>query len=228
LSETVGKLTVDRPTATGSEVQNVGRIAKTNISVSGGTGTAHVLVQGPGRTNDIPNDIGDEDIIAAASATNYTPSASTVEGHLAGIDTALGSVGGGGGTPSGVAGAIQFSDGSAFDDDDANLHWDDGNNRLGVGTNTPSETLHVNGTIRQTVTSAVLVANGNGNLVAATNLTDTAYSTTDTTDAAVDVYTASPAAAAAWQAPPPATVAEALNRLALHVVTIPGAPPTIP
>jgi hypothetical protein len=51
-------------------------------------------VQGPGRTNDIPNDIGDEDIVAAASATNYTPSASTVEGHLAGIDTALGSVSG--------------------------------------------------------------------------------------------------------------------------------------
>jgi len=93
LSETVGKLTVDRPTATGSEVQNIGRITKSNISVSGGTGTAHILVQGPGRTNDIPNDIGDEDIIAAASATNYTPSASTVEGHLAGIDTALGTVG---------------------------------------------------------------------------------------------------------------------------------------
>jgi len=148
LSETVGKLTVDRPTATGSEVQNVGRIAKTNISVSGGTGTAHVLVQGPGRTNDIPNDIGDEDIIAAATPTNYSPTASTVEGHLAGIDTALGSVGGGGGgTPSGVAGAIQFSDGSAFDDDDANLHWDDGNNRLGVGTNTPTNALHVKTTV---------------------------------------------------------------------------------
>ena len=52
---------------------------------------------------------------------------------------------GGGGTPSGVAGAIQFSDGAAFASDDANLHYDDANNRLGVGTNTPAHTLHVHG-----------------------------------------------------------------------------------
>jgi hypothetical protein len=94
ISATVGKITVDRPSTTTVKVQNIGRIVKTNVSVSGNSGTAHILVQGPGRTNDIPNDIGDEDIVAAASATNYTPSASTVEGHLAGIDTALGSVSG--------------------------------------------------------------------------------------------------------------------------------------
>jgi hypothetical protein len=41
-------------------------------------------------------------------------------------------------TPSGVAGAIQFSNGSAFASDAANLFWDDTNNRLGVGTNAPS------------------------------------------------------------------------------------------
>jgi hypothetical protein len=52
---------------------------------------------------------------------------------------------GGGGTPSGVAGAIQFSDGAAFASDDANLHYDNANNRLGVGTNAPQHTLHVDG-----------------------------------------------------------------------------------
>jgi len=40
--------------------------------------------------------------------------------------------------PSGVAGAIQFSAGSAFNSDATNLFWDDTNNRLGVGTNTPT------------------------------------------------------------------------------------------
>lgn len=72
LSETVGKLTVDRPSASGSQVQNVGRITKTNVSVSGNTGTANVLVQGPGRTNDTPNSISafDETLTYATSDTN--------------------------------------------------------------------------------------------------------------------------------------------------------------
>jgi hypothetical protein len=47
-------------------------------------------------------------------------------------------------SPSGVAGAIQFSNGSAFASDAANLFWDDTNNRLGVGTNTPSSTVDIN------------------------------------------------------------------------------------
>ena len=48
-------------------------------------------------------------------------------------------------SPAGVAGAIQFSDGSSFASDAANLFWNDTNNRLGIGTNTPSHTLHVTG-----------------------------------------------------------------------------------
>jgi hypothetical protein len=48
-------------------------------------------------------------------------------------------------SPSGVSGAIQFSDGSAFSSDAANLFWNDTNNRLGIGTNTPTRTLEVRG-----------------------------------------------------------------------------------
>jgi hypothetical protein len=39
--------------------------------------------------------------------------------------------------PSGVSGAIQFSNGSAFASDATNFFWDDTNNRLGIGTNAP-------------------------------------------------------------------------------------------
>jgi len=45
--------------------------------------------------------------------------------------------------PSGVSGAIQFSNGSAFASDAANLFWDDTNNRLGIGTNVPTNKLHI-------------------------------------------------------------------------------------
>ena len=52
--------------------------------------------------------------------------------------------------PSGVSGAIQFSNGSAFASDAANLFWDDTNNRLGIGTNSPTQALDVNGNIKTT------------------------------------------------------------------------------
>jgi hypothetical protein len=62
-------------------------------------------------------------------------------------------------TPSGVAGAIQFSNGSAFASDASNLFWDDINNRLGVGTNVPTATGHLVGSGTTSATTALLVQN---------------------------------------------------------------------
>jgi hypothetical protein len=61
--------------------------------------------------------------------------------------------------PSGVSGAIQFSNGSAFASDAANLFWDDTNNRLGVGTNAPSATAHIGGVGSTLSTFSLLVRN---------------------------------------------------------------------
>ena len=54
---------------------------------------------------------------------------------------------GGGGTtsPSGISGSIQFNNAGAFGSDASNLFWDDTNNRLGIGTNTPTSTTHIKG-----------------------------------------------------------------------------------
>jgi hypothetical protein len=52
--------------------------------------------------------------------------------------------------PSGVAGAIQFSNGSAFASDASNLFWDDTNNRLGLGTATPTTLLNLSGSSEAT------------------------------------------------------------------------------
>jgi hypothetical protein len=64
--------------------------------------------------------------------------------------------------PSGVAGAIQFSNGSSFASDAANLFWDDTNNRLGVGTNAPSSKLQVVGSGSTSATTSLLVQNSAG------------------------------------------------------------------
>lgn len=65
----------------------------------------------------------------------------------------------GGGSPSGVSGAIQFSNGSAFASDAANFFWDDTNNRLGVGTNSPSAAGHFKGSGSTSATTSLLVQN---------------------------------------------------------------------
>jgi hypothetical protein len=73
-------------------------------------------------------------------------------------------------SPSGVSGAIQFSNGSAFASDAANLFWDDTNNRLGVGTNAPiAGPLHVKTTTANANGSIIFGNNGAATILAATD-----------------------------------------------------------
>ena len=64
--------------------------------------------------------------------------------------------------PSGVSGAIQFSNGSAFASDASNFFWDNTNKRLGVGTNAPSATAHFKGSGSTSATTSLLVQNSSG------------------------------------------------------------------
>jgi hypothetical protein len=65
-------------------------------------------------------------------------------------------------SPSGVSGAIQFSNGSAFASDATNFFWDNTNKRLGVGTNAPSATGHFKGSGSTSATTSLLVQNSAG------------------------------------------------------------------
>jgi hypothetical protein len=49
--------------------------------------------------------------------------------------------------PSLTSGSVLFSNGTTIAQDNANLFWDDTNNRLGIGTATPASRLEVNGNI---------------------------------------------------------------------------------
>jgi hypothetical protein len=66
---------------------------------------------------------------------------------------------------SGVSGSIQFSSGSAFASDASNLFWDDTNNRLGVGTNAPSATIHIKGSGTTSATTSLVVQNSAGTAI---------------------------------------------------------------
>jgi hypothetical protein len=71
-------------------------------------------------------------------------------------------------TPSGISGAIQFSDGSAFASDATKFFWDNTNKRFGIGTNAPSAIIAAVGS----VTASSALARGvffNNTLVAAAN-----------------------------------------------------------
>ena len=105
------------------------------------------------------------------------------------------------------------------DNDTHMLFVDSADDRVGIGTNNPASTLHVDGTIRQTnATSAVLVADSNGDLSAASNLQDLAY--IQLGSAGADPY--APANPANWAGAPPATLLQAIQRLEGAVVGLLG------
>jgi hypothetical protein len=72
-------------------------------------------------------------------------------------------------TPSGISGAVQFSDGSAFASDATNFFWDDTNNRLGIGTNAPTARLSVKGAGSSAATTNTQWVNSAGGIIGALN-----------------------------------------------------------
>lgn len=96
----------------------------------------------------------------------------------------------------------------------------DGKVGIGLGATDPSQDFHVSGTIRQTTaTSAVLVANANGDIVAASNLTDASFVAAG--GGGAEPYNAG-AGAGNWAAPPPADLETAIQRLAAALAPLVG------
>ena len=52
-----------------------------------------------------------------------------------------------GGNTTLTAGSVAFSDGSVLTEDNANFFWDDTNNRLGIGTTTPTDAVDIASTL---------------------------------------------------------------------------------
>ena len=61
---------------------------------------------------------------------------------------------GGTGSASYTSGSVLFSDGSKIAEKNAQLFWDNTNNRLGIGTSSPTTTLDVNGSLNSSNTTS--------------------------------------------------------------------------
>ncbi len=134
-----GGLTTTRPSGSSELVQKIGKVIRVQQS------TGEILVQGAGRTNDVPNGTLANDISgnALTATTAASAPASTLTGSTlaSGVTTSsLTSVG----TLTGLAvsGDANFDSGTLFVDVSAN--------RVGINDTTPSYSLDVNGTARFT------------------------------------------------------------------------------
>ena len=89
--------------------------------------------------------------------TTGTSGAATLSGDVLNIPQ----YSGGGGTPAGSTGEVQFNNAGAFGSS-SNLFWDNSNIRLGVGTSTPGARLQVNGSGLTSGTTALSVKDFGG------------------------------------------------------------------
>jgi hypothetical protein len=145
----------------------------------GGTSVANIAVQSTAPTSPVNGDLWFD-----------TDTAQTFVWYDDGTSTQWVEVGAASAAASGTDGAVQFASGGAFSSDASNLVWDDTNNRLGIGTSTPTVDLEVAGTVK----AGDLVGNVTATSVSTTNLTvdtDTLY--VDSTNDRVGIGTTSPA-----------------------------------
>jgi hypothetical protein len=96
------------------------------------------------------------------------------------ITVAVAGSGGGGGSsplPSLTAGSVIFSNGTTIAQNNANFFWDNTNNRLAIGNNSPSHSLDVNGTTRLQgiVTAPSITGSLEGTASFALNATTASY-----------------------------------------------------
>jgi len=95
-------------------------------------------------------------VTSVAAGTGLTGGTITTSGTIS-LSTPVTLANGGTGATSLSAGSVLFSNGSAITQDNSNFYWDDTNNRLGIGLNSPTQPLHVNGNIRLVAGSSVWI-----------------------------------------------------------------------
>ena len=81
----------------------------------------------------------------SSNTISITQATNSVDGYLSSID--WNTFNNKYSLPSLTSGSVLFSNGTTIAQDNANFFWDDSNNRLGIGTNSPSAILHSVGSV---------------------------------------------------------------------------------
>ena len=103
-----------------------------------------------GQSNVVADSTSDTLTLVAGSNVTITTNATNDEITIAATGGGGGGMSIGGTVTSGTTGSVLFVGGSsALTQDNANFFWDDSNNRLGLGTASPSALLHATSTVEQ-------------------------------------------------------------------------------
>lgn len=104
-----GGLVNSRPTGTSILVQNIGKVGRVNSN------NGEIIVTGPGRTNDVPNNLGLDSLYDVESSGASSGQALLYNGSIWTYGTVVG--GGGSGSPGGSSTQVQFNDDGSFGGD---------------------------------------------------------------------------------------------------------------
>jgi hypothetical protein len=156
--------------ATGGQTNPVFEVSSSSVatkflSVAGdgiGTTTLSGLAVNGGATSTFANGIEVAAGGVRLNTVNCSTGAQLLQTDANGFVICGSDDGGSGGTPTGPEGALQFYSGGSFGGD-ANLVWDDANNRIGLGTSTPWATFSASST--SALPLAVLDQRGSGGLL---------------------------------------------------------------
>ena len=148
-----GDIAVQETLVSGTNIKTINGtsiLGSGNIVISGGSATWGSITGTLSSQTDLQSALNSKQdtLISATNIKTINGSSILGSGNLA---IAAGA--------SGVVGSVQFSDGTALSSDATNFFWDDTNNRLGIGINTPSHPLHIKGTGTTSATASFYAQN---------------------------------------------------------------------
>jgi hypothetical protein len=159
---------------TGNTLTKATLTAGSGVSISNGTGSITISATGSGGT------VTSVDASGGTTGMTFSGGPVTGTGTLTLAGTLAVANGGTGTATAFTAGSVVFAGASGvYTQDNANLFWDNANDRLGIGTATPTQLLHVRQDQNGTTAALIQNRNGSGTPVSAVQFISGAFDLSD-------------------------------------------------